>query len=127
MRRIASILCLVLLHHFESRLFAGKEPEWHVEVNCKWAELDVQKGGKTGFSLLPPEQTGIWFTNSLDEKAGAANRTHYNGSGVAVGDYNNDGLADIYFCSLNGRNARTRLCHCPRRWLRAALSPWKSP
>ncbi len=41
----------------------------------------------------------------LEERTGAANRVLQDGSGIAVGDYDNDGLPDIYFCSLNGRNA----------------------
>ena len=64
----------------------------------------MPSGGRTGFHLLPPEETGISFTNTLDLRAGEANRVLFNGSGVAVGDYNNDGLPDIYFCSLNGHN-----------------------
>ena len=102
----AVFICYVLLCQFcETRLLGGKAPEWHGEKGVKWAELDVPKEGKNGFTLLTPEQTGITFTNSLDEKAGAANRVLYNGSGVAAGDYDNDGLPDVYFCSLNGRNA----------------------
>lgn len=61
-------------------------------------------GGKTGFSLLPPDATGVNFTNTLDPLVGGANRVLFNGSGAGVGDYNNDGLPDIYFCSLNGSN-----------------------
>src|SRR5437870_6823087 len=80
-------------------------PQWHQENGFRWAELNVPKEGKTGFTLLTPEETGINFTNTLDLRAGEANRVLFNGSGVALGDYNNDGLPDIYFCSLNGHNA----------------------
>jgi hypothetical protein len=83
--------------------FAGQE--WHQENGFRWAELKVPSGGKTGFHLLSPEETGIYFTNSLDVHTGEANRVLFNGSGVAVGDFDNDGLPDLYFCSLNGHNA----------------------
>jgi hypothetical protein len=80
-------------------------PQWHEESAFRWAELNVPTGGKTGFRLLSPEETGIYFTNTLDKRTGEANRVLFNGSGVAVGDIDNDGLPDLYFCSLNGRNA----------------------
>ena len=80
-------------------------PQWHEETGFRWAELNVPAGGKTGFRLLSPDETGIYFTNTLDQRTGEANRVLFNGSGVAVGDIDNDGLPDLYFCSLNGRNA----------------------
>jgi hypothetical protein len=80
-------------------------PQWHAESDFRWADLNVQPGGKTGFRLLSPEETGIYFTNKLDQRTGEANRVLFNGSGVAIGDIDNDGLPDLYFCSLNGGNA----------------------
>ena len=53
------------------------------------------------------ENTGIEFTNKIsDEKAmNIFNyRNFYNGGGVAVGDLNNDGLADIFFTANQGSN-----------------------
>ena len=41
------------------------ELSWHPEKGFRWAELPVPREGKPGFTLLPPEQTGITFTNSL--------------------------------------------------------------
>ena len=79
-------------------------PQWHEERGFRWSELKVPTGGSTRFQLQTPPQTGILFTNTLDLRAGGANRVLFNGSGVGVGDYNNDGLPDIYFCSLNGDN-----------------------
>lgn len=53
-----------------------------------------------GFELLPPEQTGIDFNNSINESK-FFNQYFYSqiyiGSGVAIGDLNNDGLSDIFF------------------------------
>lgn len=82
----------------------GEDLAWQEIRGGRSARLDIPAQGKTGFTLLAAEQTGIAFTNILDEKAGAANRVLYNGSGVAAGDFDNDGWPDIYFCSLNGRN-----------------------
>jgi enediyne biosynthesis protein E4 len=88
----------------ETRAEAGA-PQWQQENGYSWISLAVPTGGKTGFKLLPPGETGINFTNTLDLRAGEANRVLFNGSGVAVGDFNGDGLPDLYFCSLNGHNA----------------------
>jgi hypothetical protein len=66
--------------------------------------LDVPTSGEAGFSLLTPEQTRVTFTNALDSWASASNRVLNNGSGVAAGDFDNDGRADLFFCSLDQRN-----------------------
>jgi hypothetical protein len=52
------------------------------------------------FTNLKPEQTGIGFQNKIVESAGVNIITYeyfYNGGGVGAGDFNNDGLIDLYF------------------------------
>jgi len=52
------------------------------------------------FEKLTSEQTNITFENTLTEDTlfnGVNYLYFYDGGGVAVGDINNDGLADIYF------------------------------
>ena len=60
------------------------------------------------FEMLGADKTGIQFENKLHPNE-AFNMFHYmyyyNGAGVATGDFNNDGKADIFFASNEGKNA----------------------
>jgi hypothetical protein len=53
-----------------------------------------------GLDLLPSEKTGIDFSNTIKEST-YFNHYYYSqmyvGSGVAIGDINNDGLPDVFF------------------------------
>ena len=72
-----------------------------------WAEtrqLKVIEGRKAGFILMSAEQTGLRFTNSLITSLARTNTIVNNGSGVAAGDVDGDGLCDLYFASLQGSN-----------------------
>jgi len=54
------------------------------------------------FTLLRKQQTNIDFINRVEyteEFNTYTYRNFYNGAGVGLGDLNNDGLPDIYFCS----------------------------
>ena len=53
------------------------------------------------YSLLDSKQTHIGFINKLkntEQLNTYTYRNFYNGAGVGLGDLNNDGLVDIYFC-----------------------------
>ncbi len=65
-------------------------------------KLEIPANGKTGFTLMGTASTGIQFTNILPEIRRMTNANLMNGSGVALGDVDGDGLCDVYFCSLDG-------------------------
>src|SRR5471030_620855 len=54
----------------------------------------------TLFEQIPSSVTSITFNNLITENDSINpidNATVYNGGGVGIGDFNNDGLPDIYF------------------------------
>ena len=59
------------------------------------------------FSKIDVADSGLNFTNTI-ENGDMMNifkyRNFYNGGGVAIGDINNDGLADVYLTSNQGKN-----------------------
>ncbi|HUS36147.1 MAG TPA: FG-GAP-like repeat-containing protein [Verrucomicrobiae bacterium] len=67
-------------------------------------KLSVPPEGKVGFTLIEAEKSGVNFVNWLPEARQMTNANLMNGSGVALGDFDNDGLCDMYFCSLAGSN-----------------------
>src|SRR5215212_3280737 len=61
---------------------------------------NLSQADTTLFKLLPASQTGVDFTNTIYENdaLNILNETYiYNGGGVGIGDFNNDGLEDVYF------------------------------
>ena len=79
--------------------------EWSAEGGHRWAKLADPGNSNPGFTLMPPKQTGVQFTNTLSTAILIGNKNLLNGSGVALGDYDGDGLCDIYLCRLDGDNA----------------------
>lgn len=81
------------LHHFPlylSIIFLG---------SCN-QEQEVEKTNTKRFTLLSSDQTNIDFVNTvIDDKTKSIflYANYYGGAGVGVGDFNNDGLQDLFF------------------------------
>ncbi|MDR8390083.1 FG-GAP-like repeat-containing protein [Aliifodinibius sp. S!AR15-10] len=92
------LICLFTACNFSSNL------EWKQEKYHRWAEVDPGYFGETGFESLSPSETNINFENQITDQQIAENRHYLNGSGVAAGDVDGDGLTDLYFTGLNTPN-----------------------
>lgn len=88
----------------------GASQEWKQENGYRFQKLatppmESDVSTPSGFSALPAETTNILFVNHLSEEDIVKNQNFMNGSGVSAGDFNGDGLYDLYFCSIRGSNA----------------------
>ncbi len=84
----------ILLYILLILLTGSCTKEYHI------SNLDPEK--ETLYTKLDKAETGIDFSNELDENLkfnGLQYEYYYNGSGLAVADFNNDGLKDIFFIS----------------------------
>ena len=78
--------------------------EWQEVEGHRFARLTLPGQGRPGFTALPTAALGLQFTNRVSRAALAKRSNLTNGSGVALGDADGDGLCDIYFCRLEGGN-----------------------
>ncbi|MGI9542717.1 MAG: VCBS repeat-containing protein [Cyclobacteriaceae bacterium] len=77
-------------------------------LSCQPPQDEIPNADKL-FTLLPPTLTGIDFKNPIEENEKEnhlINDMLISGAGVAVGDINNDGLADLFF---TGNQVQDRL------------------
>jgi hypothetical protein len=75
--------------------------------SCKDEPESTTQDAEPLFTALTPEQTGIRFTNQVENQKDFnifKYRNFYNGGGVAIGDINNDGLPDVYLTANMGKN-----------------------
>ncbi len=93
MSRIFWLLSIVIFVSCKQNTTETKSPEETLEQNL--------------FSKIGFEKTGIDFTNQVTNTKDFnifKYRNFYNGGGVAIGDINNDGLADVYLTANMGKN-----------------------
>ncbi|MBI4664139.1 MAG: VCBS repeat-containing protein [Verrucomicrobia bacterium] len=82
--------------------------DWQPHEDHRRTAISVPSKRKNGFTEVAPAAAGITFTNRLDEERSLTNQIFLNGSGVAAGDIDGDGLCDLYFCGLDSPNGLYR-------------------
>ncbi|HLF45949.1 MAG TPA: VCBS repeat-containing protein, partial [Chitinophagaceae bacterium] len=68
---------------------------------------DRKENNAVLFEVLENKQTGIDFANKLTATADFNMFKYmyfYNGAGVGAGDFNNDGMIDLFFSANQGEN-----------------------
>lgn len=74
---------------------------------CQQEKTSDRPSAKSLFSSVEPASAGIDFINQLDYTEDFnvyTYRNFYNGAGLGLGDFNNDGLVDIYFAGNQADN-----------------------
>jgi hypothetical protein len=79
----------------------------HLLFCCLLAGCGAEPKTKPAFIALGSDRTGLHFTNKLTPTP-QFNMFHYmyfyNGAGIGAGDFNNDGLIDLFFSSNQSAN-----------------------
>lgn len=72
-------------------------------INCKSKETETEPW----FEALDSDKTGLQFSNGLKARSDFNMLEYmyfYNGAGLGAGDFNNDGLVDLFFASNQQQN-----------------------
>lgn len=84
----------------------GRPGEWVTEGDFRWRAL--HPGGDGGLERVDAPRRGIGFVYEVSEAARYENRVLAEGAGVAIGDVDGDGLADLFFAGFGGPSALYR-------------------
>lgn len=106
-RRIVSLTIALCLARWAIAALAGADSSWQPATFGRTRPLSP-RGGTTGFVRVPNEALGVAWTNRCSPNRFALRQNLLNGSGLALGDYDGDGLCDVYFCNREGANALYR-------------------
>lgn len=79
------------------------------EIERKTGEDTFQKQEEKIFEKVPGSVSNITFSNNIKEDLSSIGNLFdfdyfYNGAGVGIGDFNNDGLPDVFFCGNQVEN-----------------------
>ena len=106
--RKSALLLGGLAFWFAAHLSAASPLVYQESEGYRHASLEVPQQGRAGFILMPPERTGIAFTNLVPSSRSLTNHILLNGSGVAAGDFDQDGWCDLFLAGLGGKSTLYR-------------------
>ena len=75
------------------------DTSWHQESWGRWHAV-APTSTRGGFSQLDSTATGVTHANVVNDENALANRNLIIGAGVALGDVDGDGLADLFLASV---------------------------
>lgn len=101
-------ICLAFICGASSPSRAASSLTWAEGPGFRHAAVAPFGDKPDGFSQVMPAQTGIQFSNVVEFSRGLTNSVLFNGSGVAAGDVDQDGWADLFLCGLGGRSTLYR-------------------
>jgi len=81
--------------------------DWQSGEGYRFKSVSPEEGSSR-LTLMGAAETGLLFTNQLSEDRALESSLRTNGSGVAAGDVDGDGLCDLYFCGLDNANVLYR-------------------
>ena len=73
----------------------GQTVDWTLHDGYRSRPLEITRG-RTGFKLLSAEETGLTIVNGVSSDTIVANSNFMHGSGIALGDVDQDGYPDIF-------------------------------
>src|SRR6476619_1636759 len=97
--------CVLLL--FQRKVYKQLGGSFLIALLCISCNNGKTSSVNKLFTQLSSDQTGVPFSNTIqytEDFNPYTFRNFFNGGGVAIGDINNDGLPDIFFCSNQQSN-----------------------
>jgi hypothetical protein len=91
-------LLLIVSDHFVAEAEAASAQQSHGKIESQPLNTPGTSGGEYLFELMDTEQTGIDFVHEWNPSEKYKREIAYStaGGGVCIGDYDNDGLPDIF-------------------------------
>jgi enediyne biosynthesis protein E4 len=94
------LFLLIKENYLFCKMHPSRAPHWFCLFVFSFFGCTTQEKKETLFVKLDTDKSGVTFINTFveDKELNVLQYEYlYNGAGVGIGDFNNDGLADIYF------------------------------